>query len=288
MAESPAHKFGQIIGNMIETIARPLLADFCRSKGFYLDYHGNDRQARQGKKLIWTDRHGNSHDLDYVIEKDGTNKKIGVPVAFIEVAWRRYTKHSRNKAQEIQGAILPLAEKYKWNSPFLGTILAGIFTSNSISQLKSLGFNVLYFPYETIIDAFKTEGINIVFDEKTSEAEFRKCVKTIESCHQQKIKRVEKKLINANKSQIDSFLESLENRLSRIVEKIIIIPLYGSENEFSSFKQAFSFLDKLDPKTINGEFRKYEIIVKFSNDDKIDAEFSSKESVREFLKYLAS
>jgi len=78
---------------------------------------------------------------------------MGTPAAFIEVAWRRYTKHSRNKAQEIQGAILPLAEKFRWSNPFLGAVLAGVFTDGSLEQLRSLGFHVLYFPYETLVTA---------------------------------------------------------------------------------------------------------------------------------------
>jgi hypothetical protein len=48
-------------------------------------------------------------------------------VAFIETAWRRYTRHSRNKAQEIEGAIGPLAETFAHARPFLGAILAGQF-----------------------------------------------------------------------------------------------------------------------------------------------------------------
>ena len=90
--------------------------------------------------------------------RNGTDNEIGQPIAFIEVAWRRYTKHSRNKAQEIQGAILPLAEKYRWNNPFLGTVLAGVFTAGSLEQLKSQGFHVLYFPYETLVRALQQRG----------------------------------------------------------------------------------------------------------------------------------
>lgn len=50
--------------------------------------------------------------------------------------------HLRNKVQEIHGAILPLAEKYKWNNS--------------------------YFPYETLVAAFAAEEIDIRFDESTS------------------------------------------------------------------------------------------------------------------------
>ena len=72
-------------------------------------------------------------------------KKPGKPVAFIESAWRRYTKHSRNKAQEIQGAILPLAETYSESNLFLGAVLAGVFTEGRIKSTEITWFFCLVF-----------------------------------------------------------------------------------------------------------------------------------------------
>ncbi len=108
MAQSPSHRFGQIIGEVLEAAIRGPLEEVCRKHGLYLDSK-HPRLARNSlNKVAWKDRKGNTHDLDYVIESGGTEEAIGVPKAFIEIAWRRYTKHSRNKAQEIQGAIIPL------------------------------------------------------------------------------------------------------------------------------------------------------------------------------------
>ena len=146
MAEAFGHKFGQIIGDALECSIGPCLKLFARKNHLFLDSRG-PRPARKGNKVSWTDINGNVHDLDYVMERGGTATKIGAPVAFIECAWRRYTKHSRNKAQEIQGAIIPLFEKYKKEHPFIGVILAGEFTQGSLSQLESLGFSILHFPY---------------------------------------------------------------------------------------------------------------------------------------------
>jgi len=140
MATSPAHKFGQIIGDLLEEIITPQLHEFCIRRNLYLDKKGDRGTARDGKKVSWEDKFGNHHDLDFVIEKGGTANARGRPIAFIEAAWRRYTKHSRNKAQEIQGAILPIAEKYEWDKPFLGAILAGVFTKGSLTQMRSSGF----------------------------------------------------------------------------------------------------------------------------------------------------
>ncbi len=144
MAESNAHKFGQLIGDLLELALEPYLRRFALEHGLYLDKKG-ERKARSGKLLTWTDNSQNNHNLDFVIERGGTDEILGFPAAFIEIAWRRSTKHSKNKVQEITGAILPLAERYSYTSPFKAAILAGNFTKPSILQLESLGFCVLYF-----------------------------------------------------------------------------------------------------------------------------------------------
>ncbi|TSA48493.1 MAG: DNA methylase, partial [Deltaproteobacteria bacterium] len=85
MAESPSHKFGQIIGNLLEAVIEPFMTDFATRKFLYLDYQNNPRKARKGKKVTWKDPYGNVHDLDYVLERNGTDESTGTPVAFIEV-----------------------------------------------------------------------------------------------------------------------------------------------------------------------------------------------------------
>ena len=77
MAQSPSHKFGQIIGNLLEAVIKPTLADFAKKKDLYLDHQKIPRSARKGKKVTWEDPYGNIHDLDYVLEMGGTDKKRG-------------------------------------------------------------------------------------------------------------------------------------------------------------------------------------------------------------------
>jgi hypothetical protein len=287
MAESPSHKFGQIIGNLLEAVVGPILLRFAEEKQLYLDHQKNPRKARNGKKVTWEDDHGNVHDLDYVLEKDGTDTTIGNPVAFIEVAWRRYTKHSRNKAQEIQGAILPLAEKYRWSNPFLGAVLSGIFTTGSLEQLRSLGFHVLYFPYDTLVAAFAEEGIDIAFDESTPDAVFRKCVKKIDSASKRRMGKIKKHLVGSNQEQINEFMAALSSRLERVIEKVVIIPLYGTLNEFTTIDDAIKFLNQHRISENSNDFRKYEVIIRFSNGDRAEGSFREKERVKEFLHLIA-
>ncbi|MCB1397592.1 MAG: hypothetical protein KDJ98_16850 [Rhodobacteraceae bacterium] len=286
MAESPSHKFGQIVGNQLEEIMKPVLQDFCDSRGLYLDVQGKRSGVRKGKKVTWLDRYGNSHDLDFVIEKGGTPSQKGRPVAFIEAAWRRYTKHSRNKAQEIQGAILPIAEEYQWDRPFLGAVLAGVFTQGSLDQLASVGFKVLYFPYDSVVAAFGNIGIDVRFDETTPDEDFANCVAAIEALDDSAHDRIKQYLIEANGDLFQSFLKELERVLDRMIERLIVVPLFGDEHEFHTIESAASYIDGFAEGENGGEFRKYEIIAKFSNGDSIEASFRDKVEARKFLRYL--
>lgn len=54
MAESLAHTFGQIIGNVLEDAIEPALQKFADEHGLYLDKKG-PRKAGEGKKVTWTD-----------------------------------------------------------------------------------------------------------------------------------------------------------------------------------------------------------------------------------------
>lgn len=285
MATSHSHKFGQIIGDLLELAIYPHLKKFSEENKLYLDCKG-ERPARKGKKVTWTDCKENKHDLDFVIERGGNTNIMGQPIAFIESAWRRYTKHSRNKAQEIQSAILPLREKYQDNSPFMGVVLAGVFTNGAIIQLESLGFNVLYFTYESVVTAFAKYGIDASFDEQTSEDEF---VKKIESWEKSDHKKdIEKHLFEINKDNVAKFFEALKSSISRLIELILILPLHGKEHSIINIPGAIDFLtnypeDQFCPSPIDH----YEIIIKYNTGDKINGTFKVKGDAISFLeKYL--
>lgn len=288
MAQSPSHRFGQLIGELLESVVLPQLEDFCRSEGLYLDYQKHTRPARRGKKVRWEDEYGNIHDLDFVIERDGTDHQIGRPIAFIESAWRRYTKHSRNKAQEIQGAILPLAERYNWNTPFLGAVLAGVFTDGSLNQMRSHGFQVLYFPHESLVSAFQSEGFDISFDEKTPDQVFEDMTRRIEEAPPEQIARIHTHLVSTNQASIDDFFAPLRQRLARHVTRVVIIPLYGRINVFPTLEDALRFLDSHMIYEGSGDFRKYEVRVEFSNGDKVEASFDTKSRVKGFLEFVTN
>lgn len=283
MAISPSHKFGQIIGDTLEAAILPLLVNFAKQHGLYLDRKGR-RPCRKGLKCSWTDLHGNTHDLDFVLERGGTQFKKGTPVAFIETAWRRYTKHSRNKAQELQGAVEPLAETYKHAGPFKGAVLAGVFTDGALEQLRSLGFTVLFFHYETVIAAFERVGINAFFDENTPDTECQSKVDQWTRLSQVKKEKVQKALLKGNQAGTKNFMASLTASVARQIERILILPLHGKTYEVRTIIDAVSLIESYDEGARVSKFERYEIQIRFSNENEITGRFNDKPSAIEFLR----
>ncbi len=293
MAESFAHKWGQLIGNLLQESIREALQQVADQHGLYLDYQ-QKRAARPGKKVTWQDRHGNVHDLDYVLERGGTEATRGLPAAFIETAWRRYTKHSRNKAQEIQGAVLALAETYSHLRPFLGIVLAGVFTKGSLDQLRSCGFTAAYIPYDHILQAFATAGLDAAFDEDTEEDAFRLKVRAFQALPEVKIARIKRTLLNLPKGRAKDassssapmvqFLAALNASLSRGVQGITVAVLHGKPQQIATAAEAIAYLQNYsDGEGCAAPASKYEIHVRYNTGDVIDALFQQKEDAIRFL-----
>lgn len=286
MAESPSHAFGQHLGNVLERLLLPELQTFCDVYGVYLDQHGERVGVRNGRKLTWTDEFGNSHDLDFVIEKGGSSTTQGRPAAFVEAAWRSYTKHSKNKVQEIQGAVLPIARKYSWDKPFLGAVLAGAFTSNSIEQLRTSGFEVVYLPTESVATVFSQSGIDINYGEATTDEWFSAKLAEIRAAGGPFEARVVHGLSMRHRKEIDAFLAKLESSVARSVDRVVILPLYGRQQEFPSLSDAANFLNIGTANRTNEAFVRFDVAVRYSNGDRIEGSFADRGTALSFLSHL--
>jgi len=282
MARSPAHRFGQIIGNTVEDALEPRLREFTEANELYLDRESSDRR-RSGKTVRWEDDYGNTHNLDYVIEENGTVEERGNPIAFIEVAWRRYKKHSKNKAQEIQGAIRPLVEKYEEDAPFSGVVIAGEFTDNAVKQLESLGFTVLYFEYDTITEAFDKEGIDAYWEEDTAEDVLQAEVDKWEALPEEQKHSIAEHLIELNKDKVDHFFTELEATITRNIEVIRVLPLSGKTHDFETVDDAVNYIKSIDGDENGGPVVRYEVQIRYDNGDEITGEFNKKTNAINFL-----
>ena len=286
MAKSQSHTLGEFIGDFFEDLMKRPIRDFTEENGLYFDSFG-PRKARRGKKVTWTDIHGSRHDLDFVLEKGGTEETIGEPVAFIELAWRSYTKHSKNKVQEISGAVNPIYEKYKLGKPFKGAILSGQFTGNALEQLKKDNFHVLYIPFDKLVRAFKVCGFDIFFDEGTKESDLRKkyvCVSKKTS--RQLLESVREEILSSCRTEIDNFIAELSASYRRKVKSVRILPLHGKCTEVMDVWQAIEFINEYSTMPIHHELQYIEVFVSYNNGTSIHCQFREKAEAVDFLERL--
>ncbi|MBI4338022.1 MAG: hypothetical protein HY683_09385 [Chloroflexi bacterium] len=285
---SPGHKLGQMIGNLFEELCAKDLARFCSEHGFYCDRRGPRPHVRgKSQKVTWVDAAGNKHDLDYVIEKGGSLEKRGEPVAFIELAWRRYTKHSRNKTGELEGSLLHLRNSYR-SCLFVGCILAGRYTEGGKNQLRSHGIVVLHVPFETLATCFRQQGIELDYPENAPASHKRAVIRRWGGLSARNLNAVTTRLRNAIEPDYSEFLRSLERSLLRRVTVVRVLPLYGSAMEFSSVREAVAAFDSV-ALTGGSELPlvQFEVQVRFANGDAVDGVFQDKAGALKFLSMFA-
>lgn len=281
MADSPSHKLGEYIGDFFEdSIVKYLSVQI--PKDYYLDYR-HERVARKGgKEVIGIDKDGNKHKLDIVIEKNGSERDKGIIKAFIEMAWRRYKKHSKNKVQEISGAIIPLINTYAREMPFYAAILSGEFTENSIKQLESQGFYVLYFTYEEMCAVFESINVSIHWGEKTSEDYLQGIIDQMPEKNSSNYVALQTAFLTQQHEKLQGLTDALLTSLNQKVTEIVVSPLHGTQNILYSINDALTYINTYDENNTVPILR-YEITVKYNTGVEYTMKCPDKKMAIQFL-----
>lgn len=130
-------------------------------------------------------------------------------------------------------------------------------------------------------------GVDVQFDEQTSDSVFQKTIDKIERLTYKKRDKLKQVLVSSNQDLINLFFIKLENTLDRQIEMIVLIPLHGQENQFETISDAITFVANYEEHSFqDGCFRKYEIVVRYGNGDKIEASLGNKEKAIDFLRYI--
>ena len=98
--------------------------------------------------------------------------------------------------------------------------------------------------------------------------------------------RVAALIIREHGESFHQFFNALRRRLDRTVDRILVLSLHGVENSFLSISEALNYVVGYNELLGSGPFRKYEIIVQFSNSDRISGEFEDKAEAMRFLRYV--
>jgi hypothetical protein len=283
-AVSAGHKLGQMIGNFFEEFFGESLTAFARARNLYCDRKGPRPAIRGDKqKVTWLDREGNAHDLDYVLEAGGNESQQGKPVAFIELAWRRYTKHSRNKSGELEASLLHLRRTHK-SCRFVGALLVGEYSAGGLQQLRSHQIVVLHIPFARIAAAFRTQGVELAYPETAPDTVKRQLIAQCEALAPKQWKKIKQALRADSKEDWAAFLTALETALARAIEEVRIVSLYGEELACASLLEGIAWLAGYETNAQRPlRHHRFEIQVRFRNGSEAEGAFVTKAEALDFL-----
>jgi hypothetical protein len=166
---SSGHSLGQKVGDWLEQhFVLPLLSEVADQLRLFLDHRFRDRVARAGNKIIWKDEYDNEVDYDFVMELDGTDDHIGIPVGFFECFWRRGKRHSKDKARDDSGKLRPMRDAYP-TARFLGIIAGGDFTGPASALVQRNEIDLFCIPKAKIIASFQQNGVQIDYPDRLPE-----------------------------------------------------------------------------------------------------------------------
>lgn len=202
--------------------------------------------SRSGSsKVLWADAEGNKVDYDFVLELGGCADAHGIPVGFIESCWCRGARHSKDKARDDSGKLVPMRETYP-TARFLGMVVAGDFTLPARELVRSRDIELFYIPKEKIIPAFGEEGFTIDYPDTMPESEKARIVRPLCST---KFNRTKRECIRdrlaalIGKPAIDSFVQCVRSALSALPQEIRLIVRHDSQPlRFESVEAASQFL----------------------------------------------
>ncbi|MCD6592585.1 hypothetical protein J7L00_00655 [Candidatus Bathyarchaeota archaeon] len=148
---------------------------------------GDIMQYRALKKILapfnplidekWKDKSGIEHEIDFVI---GTKTN---PLILIDSKYIKYTKHAREKVNEIFMKLTSIKESYL-SVNMLIAVLAGSFTNDALKTLETRGVHVFHIPFKRVAMNLRRFGVIIDWpesDTSTPEATWKRLVSMSES-----------------------------------------------------------------------------------------------------------
>ncbi len=79
-------------------------------------------------------------------------------------------------------------------------------------------------------------------------------------------------------------MTALEKVISRQIERITVLPLYGSPTELATVEDAIRFLETYQEKAGKVPIQRYEIRIRYNNADSIEATFADRADAVAFLR----
>ena len=117
--------------------------------------------------------------------------------------------------------------------------MGGVFTEGSLSQLKSVGFEVLYFDYNAVLEAFYSAGIDASFEEGTPDTIMAEKVIAYEKLSVEQVNGIENFLLEKKKTEVDKFIQNLSKVVVKGVKYVTINTFHGCTRDLASLEEGW-------------------------------------------------
>ncbi|MCI5168710.1 MAG: hypothetical protein D3903_22095 [Candidatus Electrothrix sp. GM3_4] len=215
------------------------------------------------------------------MELVGSEEKVGIPVAFIECFWRRGARHSKDKARDDSGKLMPMRETYP-TAIFLGIVAAGDFTRPARALVRSRKIDLFYVPKEKIVTAFAECGLIMDYPDRLAESEKADLVETFTSFFTVDKKREVQETLRRllGRATIMSYVDRVKATLSALPQEIRLVLRQDSMPVcFESVASATVFLQA--PKfEMTSPLESYLYQVTYSDGSEFEQSVSSLEELR--------
>ena len=93
--------------------------------------------------------------------------------------------------------------------------------------------------------------------------------------------------MQACSNEIDTFMTTLRGVLTRLVTQIVVRTTWGEDHSYANVESARKAIQTLAVALPSGRFLRYELRVKYSNGDSIEANFELCSDALDFLSRIA-
>lgn len=290
---SSGHKLGQLVGDWFQDwFVVPLLNEVAGRLGLFLD-HRNCRRVRavRSDRILWVDEDKNQVDYDFVMELGGSVDTLGIPVAFLECFWRRGARHSKDKARDDSGKLMPMRQTYP-TARFLGIVASGEFTRPARELIESRKINLLYVPKVKVIETFRTLGLEMDYDDRAKEDTKAGIANAFEKGLNEEIKLKAASTLRSiiGELAVRAYVASVQAALSSApLEFRIVGHLLSAPMVFASFEEVSSFLASSTPSfEFTDPTKRFSYQVSYSDGTEFERELRSLEELKELHQQITA
>lgn len=278
---SAGHRIGQLVGDWFEErFVLPMLEEVATRLRLFLDHRFRARQVR-GDRILWRDEDGNAVDYDFVLELGGTEESLGIPVAFFESFWRRGKRHSKDKARDDSGKLVPMRRVHP-TARFLGIIAGGDFTAPARQLIRTLEIDLFLVVKDKIVAAFAAEGLVVDYPDRASEEEKRRLAERLQQdFNDEKAGRVAQQLRGlVGNATISGYVSRVHAALAALPQELRFIASHSSApHVFEQIDDATAFL-QAPQFTFNEPVESYTYQITYSDGTEFERDVGTIELLR--------